>query len=192
MKWSATITTREGSNTRLAPIFSIARNATGPETSFAITTSQRTVMTSPGLTSSASQCARRIFSTSVCANQPLQCREAVVERNDIAVLEVDVVQRSVVGRRIPVADGLARHDGPIPVLQHVDGSRADAARGRRARDDDAVALMRCKQAREGRPEECGCVELVQHRLVRSRGEPPVDFDPARSGCEGEKRGHLRD
>src|SRR6478752_981306 len=154
MKWSATMTTRDGSKTRSAPIFSIARNATGPETSFAITTSQRTVTTSPGLMSSASQCARRIFSTSVCANQPLQCREAVVERNDIAVLEVDVVQRRVVSRRIAVADGLARDDGPIPMLQHVDGRRADAARSRRAGDDDAVALVRGEQARERRPEEC--------------------------------------
>src|SRR6478672_11487228 len=98
------MTTRDGSNTRFAPIFSIARNATGPETSFAITTSQRTVTTSPGRTSSASQCARRIFSTSVCANQPLQCREALVQRYDVAILEVDVVQRRLVGRPIPVAD----------------------------------------------------------------------------------------
>ena len=157
MKWSATMTTRDGSKTRSAPIFSIARNATGPETSFAITTSQRTVTTSPGRTSSASQCASRIFSTSVCANQALQRREALVERHDVAVLEVDVVQRRVVGRRVPVADRLARHDGPVAVLQHVDGRRADAARGRRAGDDDAVALVRGEQARERRPEERGRV-----------------------------------
>ena len=58
------MTTRSGSNT-FAPIFSIARNATGPETSFAITTSQRTMTRSPGATSSASVWASRIFSASV-------------------------------------------------------------------------------------------------------------------------------
>src|SRR6478609_4713981 len=120
MKWSATMTTRAGSNTRAAPIFSIARNATGPETSFAITTSHRTVITSPGRTSSASQWARRIFSTSVCGNQGSQRVEALVERHDVAVLQVDVVQSGFLGRRVPVADGFPRHDGPVAVLQHVD------------------------------------------------------------------------
>ena len=69
MKWSATITTFAGSKTSATPIFSICRNATGPLTSFAITTSQRTITTSPGLTSSASQWASRIFSASVCGSE---------------------------------------------------------------------------------------------------------------------------
>src|SRR3954451_25329294 len=150
MKWSATITTRDGSQTRSAPIFSIARNATGPETSFAITTSQRTVTTSPGRTSSASQWASRIFSASVCGNETLQRLQALVERHDVAVLQVDVVKRRVVGRRSAVADRFPRNDRPVAVLQHVDGGRADAAGGRRAGDDDAVAVVRGEQARERR------------------------------------------
>src|SRR5689334_11237770 len=135
------MTTRAGSKTRVAPIFSIARNATGPETSFAITTSQRTVTTSPGRTSSASQWASRIFSASVCANQSLQCREALVERDDVAVLEVDVVQGGVVGGGVTVADGLAGDDGPVAVLEHVDRRCTDTAGGRGPGDDDAVALV---------------------------------------------------
>jgi hypothetical protein len=65
MKWSGTSTTFAGSNARFAPIFSIARNAIGPEMSFVITTSQRTMTMSPGATSPASAWARRIFSASV-------------------------------------------------------------------------------------------------------------------------------
>src|SRR4051794_865830 len=102
MKWSATITTFAGSKTRSAPIFSIALNATGPETSFAMTTSQRTVTTSPGAMSSASVCASRIFSASVCGNEGLQCLQALVERDDVPVLQVDVVERRVVGGRIAI------------------------------------------------------------------------------------------
>ena len=64
-EWSGTITTLVGSKTRLAPIFSIARNAMGPEMSFVITTSQRTMTMSPGATASASVWSRRIFSASV-------------------------------------------------------------------------------------------------------------------------------
>src|SRR6266508_5937626 len=70
MKWSATMTTRAGSKTFLAPICSIARKATGPETSFAMTRSQRTITRSPGAMSSASVWASRIFSASVCGMEP--------------------------------------------------------------------------------------------------------------------------
>src|SRR6478735_7703917 len=129
------MTTRDGSKTRSAPIFSIARKATGPETSFAITTSQRTVTTSPGRTSSASACASRIFSASVCANQTFQRVEALIERDDIAVLEVDVVERRLVRGRVTVTDRLAGHHRPVAVLHDVHRRRPDAARGRRAGDD---------------------------------------------------------
>src|SRR3954454_15544750 len=110
MKWSATITTFDGSQTRSAPIFSIALNATGPETSFAMTTSQRTVTTSPGARSSTSAWASRIFSASVCGNEALQRLQGLVEREDVAVFQVDVVERRVVGGGVAVADRLARHD----------------------------------------------------------------------------------
>src|SRR6476469_1523030 len=127
MKWSATMTTRDGSKTRVAPIFSICRNATGPLTSFAITTSQRTITTSPGLTSSASQWASRIFSASVCGIKHLEVGDDLVDRDDVAVLRVDVVQVRLVGRRVAVADRLARHRRAVAVLERVDGGRADAA-----------------------------------------------------------------
>src|SRR5688500_11920384 len=102
------MTTRAGSKTRSAPMRSIARKATGPDTSFAITRSQRTVTTSPGRSSSASQCASRIFSTSVCGNEALQRLQALLDRHHVAVLQVDVVQRRVVGGRVAVAHRLAR------------------------------------------------------------------------------------
>src|SRR5690348_4145998 len=102
MKWSATMTIFAGSNTRETPIFSSCRNATGPLTSFAITTSHRTITTSPGATSSASQCASRIFSASVCGTgKLLQVRDHVVDRDDVAVLRVDVVQVRLVGVGVP-------------------------------------------------------------------------------------------
>ncbi len=53
------------SKTFCAPIFSICRNATGPETSFAMTGPQRTIKISPGETSSASVWESSIFSASV-------------------------------------------------------------------------------------------------------------------------------
>src|SRR6478735_2073974 len=104
MKWSATITTFAGSKTSETPIFSSCRNATGPLTSFAITTSQRTITTSPGETSSASQWASRIFSASVCGTDVLQVRDHVVDRDDVAVLRVDVVQVRLVRGGVAVAD----------------------------------------------------------------------------------------
>src|SRR3712207_6822541 len=106
MKWSATITTLSGSKTRSTPILCIWRKATGPETSFAMTTSQRTITTSPGVTSSASACARRIFSASVCGSELLQVVERLVEGDDIAVLRVDVVEAGLVCPRVAVSDGL--------------------------------------------------------------------------------------
>ena len=110
----------------------------------------------------------------------LQRLQALVERHDVAVLQVDVVERRVVGRGVAVADRLARHHRPVAVLQHVDGGRPDAAGGRRARHDDAVAPVRGEQARERRAEERGREQLVQHRLVRTRRDPLVDLDPAAS------------
>ena len=68
-KWSGTSTTFAGSNTRFAPIFSIARKAIGPEMSFVITTSQRTITMSPGATSSASVWASTIFWARVCGTE---------------------------------------------------------------------------------------------------------------------------
>src|SRR3954465_4967431 len=102
MKWSATITIFAGSNTSSTPIFSICRNATGPLTSFAITTSQRTMTTSPGLTSSASQWAGRICSASVCGTDDLQVRDDLVDAHDVAVLRVDVEQVRLMGRRVAI------------------------------------------------------------------------------------------
>src|SRR4051794_28970969 len=155
MKWSATITTFAGSNTSSTPIFSICRNATGPLTSLAITTSQRTITTSPGSTSSASQWASRSFSASVCRTESLHVRDHLVDRDDVAVLRVDVVQVRLVRGGVPVADRLSGHGRPVAVLQRVDGGRPNAARGRRAGDDHAVAAGRGEQGRERRPEERG-------------------------------------
>src|SRR5690242_9380025 len=121
------------------PIFSSCRNATGPLTSFAITTSQRTITTSPGATSSASQWASRIFSASVCGTgKLLQVRDDLVDRDDVAVLRVDVVQVRLVGVGIAVADRLARDGRAVAMLDRVDRRGAHAARGRGARDHDAV------------------------------------------------------
>src|SRR3990170_8062217 len=151
-KWSATITTLAGSKTAVAPIFSIWRKATGPDTSFAITRSHRTMTTSPGWTSSASQCASTIFSASVCASgrQLLQVGDDLVDRDDVSVLRVDVVEVRLVRGGIAVADRLARDHDPVAVLERVDRGRPDAARGRRAGDDHAVAAGGGEQARERR------------------------------------------
>src|SRR3989442_15982805 len=103
MKWSATITILSGSKTRVAPIFSIARKATGPETSFAITTSQRTITTSPGRGSSTPECAARIFSASVCGTQLLQVAEGGLERDHVPVLRVDIEEVSLMRSSVAVA-----------------------------------------------------------------------------------------
>src|SRR3954467_8384886 len=113
MKWSATITTFAGSKTDSTPIFSSWRNATGPLTSLAITTSQRTITTSPGETSSASQCASRILSASVWGSESLQALDDVVDGDDVSVLGVDVVQVRLVRPRVAVADGLAGHHDAV-------------------------------------------------------------------------------
>src|SRR4051794_2281574 len=192
MKWSATMTIFAGSKTFSTPIFSICRNATGPLTSFAITTSQRTMTTSPGLTSSASQWASRIFSASVCASEHLQVRDHGVDGHNVAVLRVDVVEVRLVGRRVAIADRLARHRRAVAVLEGVDGGRADAARRRGAGDDDAVAAGRGEQAGERRAEKRRREQLVQDRLGRQRGDPRVDLDPPAPGLEGQERRDLVD
>ena len=184
MKWSATITTRAGSKTRSAPICSIARNATGPETSFAITTSQRTMTTSPGARSSTSACASRIFSASVCGNELLQVRRGTRRARRRRRTSVDVVEARLVRRGVAVADRLARHDRPVAVLERVDGGRPDAAGGRRAGDDDAVAAVRGEQAREAAcrrtPTRTACSAPARSAAARSAGRSRPSGDPASS------------
>src|SRR5712691_1184831 len=192
MKWSATITTLPESKTRSTPILSIARNASGPETSLAMTTSQRTITTSPGVTSSASQCASRIFSASVCASGCLQVRDDLVERDDVAVLRVDVVEVRLVRGGIAVSNCFARDDRPEAVLERVDDGRPDAARRRRSGDDHAVAAGRREQVRERRAEERRGEELVQHRLVRERCNARIDLHPAATRLERKQRRDLVD
>src|SRR5262249_19333514 len=145
-KWSATITTFDGSKTLSTSIRSIARKASGPDTSFAKTRSHRTMTTSPGATSSASQWASRIFSASVCPSELLQVLEDVVDGDHVPVLRVDVVEVGLVRGRVAVADRLARHDHPVAVLECVQRRRAHAARGGRAGDDDSVAACGREQA----------------------------------------------
>src|SRR5438132_9798761 len=183
MKWSATMTTLAGSKTFVAPIFSIARKATGPDTSFAITTSQRTITTSPGRGSSAPECAARIFSASVCGIQLLQVVEDGLERDDVPVLRVDVEEISLVCGSVAVADRLARDDRAIAVLERVDHRRPHAPRRRGPGHDQAVAAVRREEAGERRPVERRGEELVQHRLVRERRDPRVDLDPAAARLE---------
>src|SRR5712692_10297757 len=192
MKWSATMTTLAGSKTFAAPIFSIARKATGPETSFAITTSQRTITTSPGRGSSTPECAARIFSASVCGIQLLQMVEDGLERDHVPVLLVDVEEVSVVRSGVAVGDRLARDDRAIAVLEGVDHRRAHAPRGRGPRHDQAVAAVRREKAGERRPVERRGEELVQYRLVRERRDPRVDLDPAAARLERQQRRPLVD
>src|SRR6266568_4344009 len=162
MKWSATMTTLSGSKTFVAPIFSIARKATGPETSFAITMSQRTITTSPGRGSSTPECAARIFSASVCGIQFLQVVEDGLERDHVPVLRVDVEEVSLVRGRTAVADRLARDDRPVAVLEGVDDGRPHAPRRRGPGHDQAVPAVGREKAAERRPVERRGEELVQH------------------------------
>src|SRR5918995_266329 len=99
------MTTFSGSKTRATPIFSSWRKATGPVTSFAMTTSQRTMTASPGAMSSAS--------ASVCGSELLQVVDRLLERDDVAVLGVDVVEAGLVRLGIAVADGLARDERAV-------------------------------------------------------------------------------
>ena len=81
--------------------------------------------------------------------RPVACCDQlqdIVERDDLAVLRVDVAQRLLVCGIVPVTDGLSRNGEPVAVLQHVDRRRPDATRGRGARDDDRVAAVCREQA----------------------------------------------
>src|SRR3970040_2150200 len=160
MKWSATMTTLLGSKTLVPPTFSFCRNATGPLTSFATTTSQRTMTTSPGRTSSASACASRIFSASVCGNELLQVLDDLGQGNHVSVLRVEVVEVGGVRVRVAVSDRLSRHDRPVSVLERVDGRRPHTPRCRRAGHDQAVASVRGEEARKRRAEERRPEQLV--------------------------------
>src|SRR3970282_1673489 len=147
------MTTLLGSKTLVAPIFSICRNASGPLTSFAITTSQRTRTTPPGWTSSATLCASRIFSASVCGNELLQVLDDLGQGNHVSVLRVEVVEVGGVRVRVAVSDRLSRHDRPVAVLERVDGRRPHTPRCRRAGHDQAVAPVRGEEARKRRAGE---------------------------------------
>src|SRR5262249_15400311 len=170
----------------------IARKATGPETSLAMTTSQRTMTTSPGETSSTDAWASRIFSASVCPNELLQVVEYLPQGDDVPVLGVDVVQARCVGVRVAVADRLARHDRPVAVLERVDDGCAHAPGCRGAGDDQAVAAVRSEEAREGGAEEGRREELHEHRFTGKRFEAGIDLHPPAPDLEREQCGHLVD
>ena len=91
-----------------------------------------------------------------------------------------------------VRDGVAGHEDAVAVLQGVDGGRADAAGGRRARDDHRVAARGAQPIIEVGAEERGGEELHEHRLVRPAAEPRVDLDPWRAGAERRECRRLGD
>ena len=97
----------------------------------------------------------------------------VVDRHDVAVLRVDVVEVRLVRGRVAVADRLARHDGAVAVLERVDGGRADAAGGRRAGDDDGVAALRGQEASRA---------ACRRRPTRTASSAPAR--PARGAIRG--------
>src|SRR3712207_5336379 len=130
MKWSETSTTFAGSKTLPAPIFSICRKATGPETSFAITRSQETMTTSPGVTSSASVWASSIFSASVRGTDLLQVLEGLPHGDHVPVLGVHVIEVRLVGVGVTITHSLTRHDRAEAILQRVYDRRPYAAGGR--------------------------------------------------------------
>ncbi len=69
--------------------------------------------------------------------------------DDVGVLRLDVEEVRLVRRLGPVADALARDDRRPAVLEQVDRRRADAARRRRAAEDDRVDALGRRGSRRG-------------------------------------------
>src|SRR5918997_1512347 len=122
--------------------------------------------------------------------QPFEVAERLVHPDHVPVLRVNVVEVSLVGGGVAVADGLAGDDGPEAVLEGVDGGGADAARGRGAGDDERVHGGGREKGAQGCAEEAGGEELVEDGLGLPRGYARVDLGPAGASFEGEQRRHL--
>ena len=113
----------------------------------------------------------------------------LVDRDDVAVLGVDVVEVRLVRGRVPVADGLAGNERPVAVLESVEDGRLSVFVMRKKTRRSLVAASIRALFNRTRPDDMVRLDDVQRLRVASRrsqlvisidGEveaatPPLDY-----------------
>jgi hypothetical protein len=108
-----------------------------------------------------------VVSASTCCGDYFQLVYHFLNGDYVTVLGVYVVEVCLVGVGVAVAYGLARDDGAEAVLEGVDGSCADAARGGCAGDDKGVRAGGGEEAGEAVPKKPDAKSLLRTGSVSS-------------------------
>jgi hypothetical protein len=110
--------------------------------------------------------------------------ESLVERQNVSIFGVDIEQVGLVRPLMAIADAVPHDDCAKPVLNRIDGARADATARRASAENNGVNSLRMKRWRKAGAEECAGILLGDDKFARRSAAAaligPSQYAPERS------------